>query len=593
MEVNSKLYRPSGDYLFPKSNPMKRIRTSVPLRRFITALLCGLMVFYTIACSYYKVSVKGPGHIPAVAAEQNKKFIYLHHQDEVYLLKSLAVSGAGESQSVSMKLVDANAPTSITPRLADQLPGDTLGWDTLYGNKPIYYPGRKKQYNAGKEGAVVQEVHFYLLEYTPGLAAGEVQLPTAAFKEVRVLKKDGGKTYLDGVMTGLGMIILLSIILAAVKSSCPYVYVFDGNNYIFQGEIYSGAVLRNLERADHLPMPLLQPVKGEYRLRIANELQEMQFVNLAEIQAIRHEQGTQALFDPQGRAQLIADPQLPLTAASASGADVSALTSQKDGQAFFFDEEKAASNFLHLQFSRPSGATAAKLVLRAKNSLWFDYLFGSFAEKWGTAWPEWIRQQEALPRETRVDRQNDQDFPLAVWVKDAAGQWRLAGRLPLTGPLGWRDMVLPLDPAMLQGEIVELRLETGYRFWEVDYAAMDFSENTGMEVLTLPALSAKDQRGRPQLKALAHDDDTYLRQLQTGEYTDMRFKAMAPPTGQAQTLFLHVKGYYEHVRDFEGEPQLAELQRFLKPHYFDQFSKQEYRRFMERVATSPDEILNQ
>jgi hypothetical protein len=57
MEINSNLYRPSRAIIYSqKSSPMKKIRTSIPLRRLITALLCGLMVFYTIACSYSKAA---------------------------------------------------------------------------------------------------------------------------------------------------------------------------------------------------------------------------------------------------------------------------------------------------------------------------------------------------------------------------------------------------------------------------------------------------------------------------------------------------------------------------------------------------------
>jgi hypothetical protein len=534
---------------------MKKLRT-IPMRRAITAFLCGLMVFYTIACSYYRTVVKGPEQIPAIAATETNKTMFLHFRGSTSLIKYLYVE---------------NNQTAI------------IEIDTLSRIMPIYHADdRSGRIIAGYKG-ILREMHFYL---SPAINAdfsqGKVELPITAFQQVHIVKADEVRS----VITGVSIVTVVFLVVGGVglwlekvkDTSCPYLYVFDGENYIFQGEIYSGAVLRNLERGDHLALPLLKASKGEYRMRIANELKEKQFVNLAEMQAIRHPEGTQALFDINGTPQLIANPQLPTQVTSAMGADVSALTALKDGQAFLFDEDRAEKNSLTLQFKNQPGARHPKLVLQASNSFWVDHLFGRYLEKWGNTYPQWVDRQAAMSYEERQAQNISQDFPLTAFIKGADGQWQLAGRFPLAGPMARRDMVLPLDPARLEGEMVEVRLETGYRFWEVDYVAMDFSDNTGMEVVSIPARSAKDQSGKSQLKTLVHDDNIYLRQLQTGDYTDLRFKAIAPPKGQTQTLFLHTKGYYEHVRDFQGEPKMDELEHFRKPHYFDQFSKEEYRR---------------
>ncbi len=530
------------------------------MRRAITAFLCGLMVFYTIACSYYRTVVKGPEQIPAIAAKEMNKTMFLHFGADTYHIKSLYVK---------------NNQTAI------------IEIETLSRIMPIYNADtRSGKIKAGYEG-ILREMHFYLSPTeNADFSQGKVELPITSFHQVHIVKADEVRNVITGVFGAMSIVAVVSLVAGGVgllienlkDTSCPYVYVYDGENYIFQGEIYSGAVLRNLERDDHLALPLLHASRGEYRMRIANELKEKQFVNLAEMQAIRHPEGTQALFDINGAPQLIANPQMPTQVASAMGTDVGALTARKDGQAFLFDEDQAERNSLTLQFNNQPGARHPKLVLQASNSFWVDHLFGRYLEKWGNTYPQWVDRQAAMSYEQRQSQNISQDFPLTAFIKGADGQWQLAGRFPLAGPMARRDMVLPLDPTILQGETVEVRLETGYRFWVVDYAAIDFSENIGMEILTLPAMSAKDQNGISQMKALAQDDKMYLKQLQTGDYTDLRFRAIAPPKGQTQTLFLHTKGYYEHVRDFQGEPKMDELEHFRKPHYFDQFSKEEYRK---------------
>lgn len=573
---------------------MKKLRT-IPLRRAITAFLCGLMVFYTIACSYYKVAINTQKNLPIIVAQQSQKIMYLHNGSDVYLIKSLKMAEADGMESVSMDIVQANEPVSIKPHQTEYSTKKTPIWDTVYINTPHYVPGKSKRYNSTQEAGIIREVHFYLNAPVTGLAPGIVQIPAASFYEIHVISKDAAKSAVVTVLTTLGvtggLFLLLGIILVLTKSSCPYVYAFDGNQYVLQGEIYSGAVLRNLERADHLPMPLLQAVQGEYRLRIANELKEQQYVNFASLKAIRHPEGTQALFDVTGAPQLISQPQPPIQAESALGQDLRMLVIQSDQQAFQFDEQEALKNSARLSFRNQPGAMHAKLLLNAKNTLWFDHLFGRFATKFGSAYPAWVQTQQSMTTEQRVQAQNDQDFPLSVYIKTSSGQWEPAGKFPMAGPLAWRDMVLPLDPVMLQGETVEIRLETGYRFWEINYVAIDFSNNVDMKLVTMPTKSAKDQSGKSQLKALADNDGLYLEQLSTGNYTEMIFKALPPPRGQAQTLFLHCKGYYVHVRDFNGQPQLGELEKFRQPHYFDQFSKTEFRQFMSGMRIESDEVI--
>ncbi len=138
------------------------------------------------------------------------------------------------------------------------------------------------------------------------------------------------------------------------------------------------------------------------------------------------------------------------------------------------------------------------------------------------------------------------------------------------------------------GEVVEVRLATGYRFWEVDYAALDFSDNAEMELVAIAPKTARDQNRMPQLAALQQDDGHYLYQPEPGHYTELRFAAAPVPDGQAQSLFLHVKGYYEHVREFTQEPEWAELLKFRQPGYFDQFSKAEYQRSLGLSASQAE-----
>jgi hypothetical protein len=57
-----------------------------------------------------------------------------------------------------------------------------------------------------------------------------------------------------------------------------------------------------------------------------------------------------------------------------------------------------------------------------------------------------------------------------------------------------------------------------------------------------------------------------------------------PKAGTRRTGFLRTKGYYEHIREFEGLPNLPELYAFKKPGRFIEFSKEKYRATIQDMA---------
>ena len=49
----------------------------------------------------------------------------------------------------------------------------------------------------------------------------------------------------------VGTIGVASIIIIATKESCPFIYSWDGHQYVFDGEPYGAAITRGLERDDY------------------------------------------------------------------------------------------------------------------------------------------------------------------------------------------------------------------------------------------------------------------------------------------------------------------------------------------------------
>lgn len=551
------------------------------VRKATALFLLAITSLYLTTCNNYKVILYNQKDIGNIEQVQAKKKLLLHNGTQLYRIRSLTLNATKDT--IVIDVVEATFEKTIFSKATDTRLGMRAKSeiDSIIEPPAYYSPNpRHYRYNPNKQPSLTQEVHFFLKAYDPELRPGSIQIPVTSVDQIHVIERDKvtstADTFIAVASTLAGAYALLYIIALLTKSSCPYIYAQDGTGLAFKGEVYSGAVMQSAERHDFLPLSGIRPYKGKLRIRIANELQERQYVNLAEMHAVTHPSGSRVLLDNTGKPLIVTNPIAPWSARSALGEDQQSLLVKRDLQAYTFGETEAVQNQLQLQFNRPEGAKQAKLVLRAKNTLWFDQLYARFAEKAGTGYPALMARMEKMSREERILQQQQQDFPLAILLKSDNGQWMRVGQFPLTGPMGWREMVLPLDISKIQGNVVELRMETGFLFWEVDFAGIDFSDNPTLETIRLQAKSARDQKGTSQTARISSDDTLYLEQPQPGSFTDLQFVPLNAQNGQQVSYFLHIKGYYEHIRNFTNAPDMTEVNKFRQAHYFDKFSREEY-----------------
>jgi hypothetical protein len=174
----------------------------------------------------------------------------------------------------------------------------------------------------------------------------------------------------------VGVFAIVLVIVLLTKSSCPYVYVYDGETYLFEGETFGGAIAQNLERDDYMPLPNIRDDHGRYKIRISNELKEIQYTDLAQLIVVNHPKKSEVILDKKGIPHLLLDKTVASVAMSERGENLLPTLGIKDQNVFFFNENNASSNAVFLTFDKPADAVQGKLVLSAKNTLWFDYIFG-------------------------------------------------------------------------------------------------------------------------------------------------------------------------------------------------------------------------
>lgn len=452
------------------------------------------------------------------------------------------------------------------------------------------YVEATKQNYVYKNKAVLDEIHLY----APGFKLLEHQslnlsIPLTMINEIEFIQPDRVMTNRSrtvGIVIGVTVgIVVVAAIIASLSSfslgstpgktnSCPIVSVYDGESYNIQGELFGGAVNKNLARPDLLPLEL-SPINGEYQLRISNDLKERQFTDYADLIVLEHEKNRKAGFGTDGQIYEVGQPESPIAADLNGHLDEMKQLLQRDGFSSDFNDTsfRSAVNELKLTFNKPSHAKKGKLVLELKNSLWLDFLYGQYVSHFGERYNEWQQIQNRRPAEELKEWVSAQVIPLTVSLKTDK-DWAEIASLHTIGPLAFRQVIVPFELPPTTGTTIEIKLSSGFMFWEVDYGALDFTVGKPRVFQVIHPYSAMDEKGNNVIEQVAFEDGNYMAQPETGNYTILRYKYQGSGIpGKAYSIVLATSGYYEPIREFYGDPDRKFLRNFRKPGELAAYSK--------------------
>lgn len=387
------------------NSPLQFIKTKQRAKFFISLLVLAAFLNLVVGCSYYTIkSVDANSMSSKIKPETPKgqtKYIIVHFGEEKKHLSFVTFNE--DTKEVSGTLEEISYP------------------HTLFEPKPNKTERKYKRRKSDKTA----EVHLYTSKALTSSIGQQITIPYSEISKVELYNADSVRAALSAVGISLGIVVLLGVIIAATKSSCPFVYVSDGETYEFNGEIYPGAILPNLERDDYLKLKDLKATNGYYNLKITNELKEVQNTDLTELIVVNHPENALALTAQNGEIYTLQNEVQP-TAAYCNDVRMStqALLAA-DMEYYFFNttESIANPNELVLEFDNPQKSNTGKLHLNLKNSYWMDYMYGKFNEQFGWYYNTFQKNQRKLPRETCEKWRSEQYIPLAVYAKQN-NEWK-------------------------------------------------------------------------------------------------------------------------------------------------------------------------
>ncbi len=354
---------------------------------------------------------------------------------------------------------------------------------------------------------------------------------------------------------------------------CPFVYSYDGSKYQLDAEMCTGAFYKAAQFADRAVLARLRAADdGMYRIRIANEVQETDFIDQLSLLMFEHPKISAVYYSSSGRYVALSKPVSPRSARTSKEGDVTALMDDSKEETYWTanpfgrnpESEADLRENLDLVFDRPRDAAHAALLLNLRNTAWVAGHYHALMTMQGRALSKWFAQlnsDENARNQLNTALLRENGLSVRVWDRT---QWRLVATVNIVGPVTDRAVVQELDLRDIPGETLHIRLDCPPGYWMVRSAEVDFSYEECIAARELFPVKALAQSGEEVTDLLAKTDGVCHTMPAAGDYAEMEFACPPLGSGLERTVMVQCTGYYTPHIEPKGEPQTGLMNRLLQ-----------------------------
>jgi hypothetical protein len=419
-------------------------------------------------------------------------------------------------------------------------------------------------------------------------------IPLSQVEMIWVRKTDPGMSFLVTIGAAAGVFLGLMLFVLLTKESCPFIYSYNGEQYVFDAEPYGGAICEGLKRTEWCGLESLKETNGLYKLKMTNEVDETQYTDELKLVIVDHPANIRVVSDESGNFCTLTDPLPPFRAYDAKGRSIIPQVLKKDWIYWKTPEDEispdreALKDELVFEFPKPAGAKKVKFLFNGCNTLWGSQMLKKLLELNGNKIQDFYNEINALgPAYDRMRQwiARDELFRLQVRV-EAAGHWKSKGMLLGGGPFISEDRIYHLNIEDVPGDVLKVKLTPPAVFWMINQVAVDYTKDLPLKATEIQAAEASDSQGRDVRDALSLTDGQYFSMPKTSDWADLVF--IVPPRQESlsRSVFAKASGYYDIHLKSGGEPQVEILEKIrTQPGFVIQHAMKEYQKWKAETET--------
>lgn len=442
---------------------------------------------------------------------------------------------------------------------------------------------RRKKVPVEQRGYLTKTLYVFTDQ---SLSPGQVELKVEDFQKFQRYKTDVGFSIL--ATTGVVLPIAAGAVVLACLN-CPKAYVVDeaGEKH-FQGAMFTGAITKSRERIDLLPIETFVTEQDKVSVHIANEFAEVEHLNQLELLKLRRQKGYEVGFGIDADLFEYRSLISPIEAESVDGRDFLPNLLASDESVYDFDDARQGEelNTITLNFQKSAfQKEEVKLLIQTRQTDWMSKTVGGFFSLYGDQYEKVIKRMDKVPARFFDKYNAKQGIAMNAYLKTNQG-WQQVGSIQNVGIFKQKLMGIDLDLSEIASDEIEIKLESAFKFWEIDQVALteDFKKLEAFE--SVPMLSAINDQGEDVAPLLQKIDKEYAIQNGPGTYIDLTFTH----TARADEMYvLKGSGYYYEMREYAHEKQKDALKalRSKKELGADELSRVLYEEFSTLQAARP------
>jgi hypothetical protein len=391
--------------------------------------------------------------------------------------------------------------------------------------------------------------------------------PLDSIKELYVEKRefDAGNTVLL-VIGSLAAAALAFFIVALISFSvsmsssshrcCPYIFSYNGSDYILDGEPLGGAVCEGLERTDVSRLENLVNSDGKLKLIVKNINEEQQRIDELKFFNIKHSKGEFIAPDYNRKFYKYSESVKPFSAINEQGKDITKFLLENDNVRWLNDlptdtllRNYSSKETITLKFPKPKNAKNAMLLINGGASYFGSNMIKELLDLKGDKVDDWYKSiYPGSDEQKKLFDVMHRDETYYMDIKIAEGNTlRNTGIMKSNGPMIDEDVLYPVSLENHNSDFVEIVLTPQRYFWKFDKINIvyDYQEVSKDDVETLSIAYAKDNYGNDVREKLSASDKDYYRMPNVGDKVELYLNTPENFSKETNDIFVATTGWYE------------------------------------------------
>ncbi|MEM7818919.1 MAG: discoidin domain-containing protein [Candidatus Aenigmatarchaeota archaeon] len=356
--------------------------------------------------------------------------------------------------------------------------------------------------------------------------------------------------------------------------SCPFIYSWNGSDYIFEHEAYPFAVIKVAETTTYDRLHSLKEDNGELKIKIKQVLRERDWTDSFKLFAIEHPGNDSFVMpDYNGNYHTIKNLIEPISCVEhLSGKDCLKEVKYFDGLAWKdslkqanVNNEKTLKNWIVLEFPKPENVSKAKLFFSTMKQKTitqeWEYYIDQIGENY---WDFWQWFTSSVPSLNKIfqklylnmyEREIKQH--IQIWNGD---RWVEQGSVSAGDSL-WDDFLIVLDISKIKEDKLKVRFYQTTGHYTINYVAIDYSEDESMKVKEIKPYYAVKNGKENVLDLLLENDEKYVFLL-PNDVVELKYKAPEKREWKIDYA-ISIKGYYNFI-NFKNQTFFGFLSGIIK-----------------------------